>query len=276
MARPLRTPLLMVSLAALCGCAVGETTGGEATDDRGGFADSPSIDLSVDDVTDEVLVTDDLTDDADDAGDNAFDASEESSDALPVTDAGDASDEDVAVTVDVRCTGACTPGMVQACGSCGLQRCLDDCRWGTCASEGECMAGATRACGCGMQTCSPTCSWGACAGGGTCTPGMTRPCGNCGTQTCTTACAWGACTGQGVCAAGATQQGSCDACSRQTCGTNCQWGGCALRPGNACDYRSGTNSRSCSACACGRQWCLNTCQWSTSCTSCCTTCGGCQ
>ncbi len=276
MHRPLRTALLVASLAALCGCAVGETTGGEPADDRGGITDSPSIDL----VFEDLPPADDLVDgsdlDANEALDAGDDAPDDAPDALPMIDASDAPDEDVAVTVDAPCTGACSPGMIQACGRCGLQRCLDDCRWGTCASEGECVGGATRACGCGTQTCSPTCSWGACAGGGTCTPGMTRPCGNCGTQACTSACAWGACAGQGACAAGATQQGSCDACSRQTCGTNCQWGGCALRPGNACDYRSGTNTRACSACACGRQWCLNTCQWSTACTSCCTTCGGCQ
>lgn len=264
--------LLALALASACGCAVGETMGGEAPSDRGGFSDVAALDLGRDDAT----VTDDLADDvALDANGDLDDARD--SDDAPL-DADDARDDDVSAPItDARCTGVCAPGMVQPCGRCGLQRCLDDCRWGTCASEGECAAGMTRACGgCGMQTCSPTCAWGACGGGGACTPGMTRPCGNCGTQTCDASCGWGACTGQGPCAPGATQQGACDGCSRQTCGTNCQWGGCALRPGNACDYRSGTNSRSCSACACGRQWCLATCQWSTACTSCCTTCGGCQ
>lgn len=172
---------------------------------------------------------------------------------------------------------ACTPGSRQACGRCGAQTCSSGCDWGACADEGECSPGATRGCGtCGSQTCLSNCSWGACAGGGGCTPGARRACGNCGSQTCGSDCAWGACTSQGECAPGATRGGGCDPCSQQVCQSNCSWGGCGLRPGSACEYRAGRNNRACSACRCGLQWCLNSCQWSTACTSCCTTCGGCQ
>lgn len=246
---------------ALGGCAVGETLGGAAPDD-GALADRPRRDVAALDDREDAPV-DDLEDATDD-GDAELDAD-------------DAPGLDAQAPDDARCTGECVPGFVQSCGRCGVQRCLDDCRWGTCASEGECMASATRTCnGCGTQTCTDTCSWGACsATSGVCTPGATRACGNCGTQTCTAGCAWGACTAQGPCAQGATQQGACDACSQQVCGSNCQWGGCALRAGNACEYRGGRNSRACSACRCGLQWCLPSCQWSTACTSCCSTCGGC-
>lgn len=248
-------------LVGVGGCAVGETLGGANPDD------GAVVDRARPDVVD-VTVTDDL-DDLEDASEDLDDASEDLDDA---EDADDAS-----APLDARCTGECAPGFVQSCGRCGVQRCLDDCRWGTCASEGECMANATRTCnGCGTQTCSPACEWGACsASGGVCTPGATRACGNCGTQTCTAGCAWGACTGQGPCAQGATQQGGCDACSQQVCGSNCQWGGCSLRAGNGCEYRAGRNNRACGACRCGLQWCLPSCQWSTACTSCCSTCGGC-
>lgn len=115
---------------------------------------------------------------------------------------------------------------------------------------------------------------GGCAGA--CAPGASRACGNCGRQTCGSECAWGACSGSGACAPGQRRAGSCDACSEQVCSGACQWGGCQLRGGAACEYRSGRNTRSCSRCRCGLQWCLATCQWSTDCTSCCTTCGGCQ
>ena len=146
-----------------------------------------------------------------------------------------------------------------------------------------CDPGARRSCGnCGTQSCTSECSWSACSGEGTCAAGATRtqPCGNCGTQTqrCSASCAWenvGGCAGSGPCAPGATQGGGCDPCSHQVCQGNCNWGGCTLRPGNACEYQAGRHHRDCGACRCGFQFCLNSCQWSTSCVSCCTTCGGC-
>ncbi|MEZ4392330.1 MAG: hypothetical protein R3A48_14680 [Polyangiales bacterium] len=176
----------------------------------------------------------------DDAGDDALDAPDE--DGLVAEDRVDAP-----VVIDLgRCMGECAPGATRACGNCGRQTCADDCTWGACGGEGSCA------------------------------PGATRGCGNCGRQTCTSACAWGACGGAGACAPGQRRAGSCDPCSEQVCSSACQWGGCALRAGSACEYRSGRNSRACSACRCGLQWCLPACQWSTSCVSCCTTCGGCQ
>jgi len=146
-----------------------------------------------------------------------------------------------------------------------------------------CDPGARRSCGnCGTQTCTGSCVWSACSGEGSCAAGATRtqPCGNCGTQTfrCSASCSWepsGGCSGSGPCAPGATQGGGCDPCSQQVCQNNCTWGGCSLRPGNACEYQGGRHHRNCSACRCGLQFCLNSCQWSTSCVSCCTTCGGC-
>jgi hypothetical protein len=199
--------------------------------------------------------------------------------SVPETSVPETSVPDTAPGPDAEppCRGECLPGMAQACGNCGSQRCGTDCRWGPCVGEGACRAGATQPCGgCGMQRCTDACAWGACTAMGACSPGMTRPCGRCGTQRCTDACDWGACSGEGPCTPGATQAGSCDRCAQQTCGGNCQWGGCALRPGNACEYRNGVHNRGCSACRCGLQWCLPTCQWSTACTSCCTSCGGCQ
>ena len=147
----------------------------------------------------------------------------------------------------------------------------------------DCAPGDRRGCGsCGTQTCTGACTWSACAGEGVCAAGATRPqgCGNCGTQMqrCSTACAWenvGGCTGSGPCAPGATQGGGCDPCAQQVCQSNCNWGGCALRPGNGCEYQAGRHHRGCSACQCGLQFCLPSCQWSTSCVSCCTSCGGC-
>lgn len=171
---------------------------------------------------------------------------------------------------------ACTPGQARNCGRCGSQVCTEACAWTDCAGEGECAAGQTRSCGgCGTQRCSSTCAWEACPTQGECTPGQTRACGNCGRQTCTTGCQWGTCTGMGECAPGQTRAGTCDRCSQQTCTSACTWGACGLRPGNACEYRSGTNNRACGQCRCGRQWCLDSCQWSTACTSCCSGCGGC-
>lgn len=160
------------------------------------------------------------------------------------------------VPVDLGCAvdpaRACSPGQRRACGNCGTQECRSDCAWSACSGEGACAAGATR----------------------------TQPCGNCGTQTqrCSSTCAWesgGGCAGAGPCAPGATQGGGCDPCSQQVCQSNCTWGGCALRPGAACEYQSGRHHRDCGACRCGFQFCLNSCQWSTSCVSCCSTCGGC-
>lgn len=194
-------------------------------------------------------------------------------DAAPddLADADDASDNgillDLTLPVDVP-AAVDRPAVDLGCG----------------ASPGsECAPGDRRACGrCGTQTCSDTCAWSACAGEGACAAGATRtqPCGNCGTQTqrCSAACAWenvGGCAGSGPCAPGATQGGGCDPCSQQTCQSNCTWGGCGLRPGNACEYQAGRHHRDCGACRCGLQFCLASCQWSTSCVSCCTTCGGC-
>lgn len=147
---------------------------------------------------------------------------------------------------------ACDPGARQPCGRCGTRTCTSECAWSACSGEGACAAGSSR----------------------------TQPCGNCGAQTqrCSTACAWespGACAGSGPCAPGATQGGGCDPCSQQVCQSNCNWGGCALRGGNACEYQAGRHHRGCGACRCGLQFCLGSCQWSTSCVSCCTTCGGC-
>ncbi len=148
----------------------------------------------------------------------------------------------------------------------------------------DCAPGERRVCGnCGTQECGSACTWSACSGEGVCSAGATRtqPCGNCGTQTqrCSATCSWesaGGCSGGGPCAPGATQGGGCDPCSQQVCQSNCNWGGCALRPGNGCEYQAGRHHRACGACRCGLQFCLNSCQWSTSCVSCCTTCGGCQ
>jgi hypothetical protein len=147
---------------------------------------------------------------------------------------------------------ACDPGAIEACGNCGTRRCGDSCEWSACTGGGVCAAGATR----------------------------TQPCGNCGSQTqrCSASCAWensGGCAGGGPCAPGATQGGGCDPCSQQVCQSNCNWGGCGLRPGAACEYQAGRHHRDCGACRCGLQFCLASCQWSTSCVSCCTTCGGC-
>ena len=151
------------------------------------------------------------------------------------------------------------------------------------ALPGSCVPGTTQPCGhCGMQLCGAGCTWSACMGQGVCAAGTSRtqPCGNCGAQSqrCSAACAWesvGSCAGSGPCAPGATQGGGCDPCSQQVCQSNCNWGGCALRGGSACEYQAGRNHRACGACRCGLQFCLNSCQWSTSCVSCCTSCGGC-
>lgn len=144
------------------------------------------------------------------------------------------------------------------------------------ACMGECAPGASRACGnCGRQSCTERCTWGTCAGEGACAAGTSRGCGNCGRQSCTAGCTWGACGGEGACAPGQTRGTGCDPCSQQVCNGSCQWGGCQLRPGAACEYRGGRNNRGCGQCRCGLQWCLDSCQWSTSCVSCCTTCGGC-
>lgn len=70
----------------------------------------------------------------------------------------------------------------QACGKCGTQ--IRTCgatgwsAWGTCGSEGECVAGATDSASCGTggtktRTCSSSCTWGAY---GTCVGGTTSAC----------------------------------------------------------------------------------------------------
>ena len=245
--------------------------------------------LGVSPVIEELIVPQDQGVFFDDAGGPADDLGgldgTVSSDATPTDDLGATGDRGPA---DVPCNsdngGACNPGAVQSCGACGMQMCNAACGWSACVGGGACTPGAHQACGnCGSQTCTETCTWSACAGEGVCAPNATRSdhCGNCGTQQyrCSMACAWvaqGACSGQGVCAPNSTQGGGCDGCSEQVCGTNCAWSGCRLRPGNACEWQGGGNHRSCSQCACGLQWCLNSCQWSSSCVSCCSSCGGCQ
>ncbi len=155
-------------------------------------------------------------------------------------------------------SGECSAGTVEPGGSCGrcgtsARTCGADCLWGgtTCTGEGECTAGATEtdtaSCGCGTQsrtrTCSAACGWGAWS-------------------------AFGACSGGGVCAAGATRLGSCtDSCSQEVCTSGCAWGSCGLAPGNACNYNSGTNWRSCTGGSCTSascwQFCGSTCQYYT-------------
>ncbi len=216
------------------------------------------------------------------------------------------------------CAPSSTQNQTVGCGNCGskTQRrtCSGSCGWGawgdtsTCTGQGVCAVGATQtrtvACGnCGTQqqrrTCSSSCGWGgwvnitSCSGQGTCAPGAiqnrTVACGNCGTRTqrrtCSSTCGWGgwantsSCSGQGVCSPGSTTQSTCEGCSQKVCTNSCQWGGCTLKPGNACNWNSGTNFR---CCQCSpntgkSQFCLSSCQWSTACNTACTGCiGYCQ
>lgn len=253
---PLRALVLLAVLSSACALGV-------APDIR-------DTGLVVDEwrVTRDAGVPDDLGF-PDDLGAPAMDAP--AGDDGPAADLGDAPDNglllDLTLPVDVPVV-VDRPPVDLGCG----------------ATPGRtCAPGERRACGnCGTQTCTGDCEWSACAGGGVCAAGATRtqPCGNCGTQSqrCSAACRWesvGGCAGSGPCAPGATQGGGCDPCSQQVCQSNCNWGGCGLRPGSACEYRAGRHSRSCGACRCGLQFCLGSCQWSTSCVSCCTTCGGC-
>lgn len=191
----------------------------------------------------------------------------------PMRDAGPPIGEDAGRDAG-PCPGECAPGETseetQACGQCneGVQRrtrtCGDDCRWGELGAFGNCETGAT------------------------CTPGQTDreqdACGNCNlgsrsrTRTCNgTTCtwdafgAWSSCSGGGECAAGDTRAGGCDGCSHQVCSGSCNWGGCTLRPGNQCEWRSGTHFRCCGT----DRWeyCLSSCQWSGNCAVC--SCGAC-
>jgi hypothetical protein len=189
------------------------------------------------------------------------------------------------------CAASDPPRMVP-CGFCGTQRqtCVDG-RWtddGTCMNPGTCTPGATEmggACGmCGreVRTCEDSCSWGPwrCSGEtGECVPGTAQTtmesCGNCGTRRVTRMCLdtcrfgppeAGACTGEGPCAPGTTRPGECDRCSQQVCTSSCTWPTvCTLRPGNACEYRGGTNWRSCTgdSCTSGSCWqyCSASCQY---------------
>ncbi|MCS6799158.1 MAG: hypothetical protein NZ898_11635, partial [Myxococcota bacterium] len=130
-------------------------------------------------------------------------------------------------------SGACSPGMVEtagACGMCGTQRrtCQADCTWSAweCASSGECAAGERqteqRPCGeCGegrqerARTCGGDCrwgpwsDWGACMTAAECRPGQTerdsRACPCMGatetrTRTCDPgSCRWGGWSGWSGC-----------------------------------------------------------------------------
>jgi hypothetical protein len=176
------------------------------------------------------------------------------------------------------------------CGFCGTQQqlCLGG-AWtnaGSCSSSGECAADSVEAgggcgrCGTSSRTCGADCTWGpaTCTGEGACTAGTTETdtaaCA-CGTQsrtrTCSPTCGWGpwtafgSCSGGGVCTPGATQAGTCDACSQQVCTSGCAWGACSLRPGNACNWVSGTNWRSCTGDLCTSascwQYCSSSCQY---------------
>jgi hypothetical protein len=96
----------------------------------------------------------------------------------------------------------------RTCGKCGKQETICQpadgglawTEYGPCTGEaGECLPGATRACGnCGTQTCNTFCAWAACGGEPlkSCAPGSVDfttagcPSGGFKTRTCSAACAW--------------------------------------------------------------------------------------
>jgi hypothetical protein len=165
---------------------------------------------------------------------------------------------------------ACIGVLSEACGNCGMRtrQCQNGTlsEWSACTGQGQCVPGASQACGMGgTQMCDATCRFTACMGQ-TCAGPASQPCGNCGMQTRTCAngvwSGWSACAGEGACAPNASQ--SCGAGGTRSCGGTCQWGACGNQ---SC---TGPATQLCGACGTqGRTCDSSTGQWSawSACTS---------